>query len=67
MKKIELFQCEFCGQQYTVEDTCKTCEGYHMTPQDIVESSYNNGMFINYPHTITVLMSDGKKVEYYKR
>ena len=38
-----------------------------MTPQDIVESSYNNGMFINYPHTITVLMSDGKKVEYYKR
>lgn len=66
MKEIKLFECEFYKKQYADEHLCKECERRHMIPQEIVRSEYNSYLFINYPNTITVLMSDGKKVEYYQ-
>ena len=30
MKKLELFQCEICGEQYAIEDICKRCESNHI-------------------------------------
>lgn len=66
MKKLELFQCEICGEQYAIEDICKRCESNHMMPQEIVQCEYSVSHVRNYPNVITILMSDGAEVKYYK-
>lgn len=67
MKKLELFQCEFCGEQYDNEHDCKKCEGNHIYPKGIIaQDYYTHRDSKNYPHTITVLMEDGKKIRYVK-
>lgn len=66
MKKLELFQCEICGEQYTVEDACKRCESNHMIPQEVVKCEYPVSHLGHYPDVITILMSDGVEVKYYK-
>lgn len=66
MKKLTVFECEFCKKQYRTETDCKKCEDNHMIPKEIIKCEYNIGDFKNYPHRITVLMSDGQELTYYR-
>lgn len=67
MKKLELFECEFCREQYDNEHDCKKCEDNHISPKGIIaQDYYTHCDSKNYPHTITVLMEDGKEIRYAK-
>lgn len=68
MKKLELFQCEFCGSRYSIETDCQKCEDNHIKPEKISSKNYLQGyMSKNYPHMINVLMEDGHKIAYIKQ
>lgn len=65
MKELKLFQCEFCGEQYDNEHDCKKCEDNHISAKVIMaQDYYTHCDSKNYPHTITVLMEDDKKISY---
>ena len=66
MKKLELYQCEVCGTQYTSKLKCTECETRHMKELRIVKSRYlpfmqdRSGM----PTTITLMGPEGRHYTY---
>lgn len=67
MKKLTVFECEFCGEQYDNEHDCKKCEDNHIYPKGIIaQEYYHNCNSKNYPYSITVLLEDGQEVKYRK-
>lgn len=64
MKKQILYQCEYCGTQYTDAKDAEKCEKNHATPEKIVETRYTP---ISYdasgePTMILVKLSNGLQV-----
>lgn len=64
MKTIMQYQCEFCGNKYSREVDARRCEDLHEKPEKVLESRYPLGE--KYPKYVTLLMSDGIRVEFIK-
>lgn len=65
MKKLELFQCEFCNTQYQTETGCLTCESSHIKPKSIKSCRYHaEKNSANYPDAIIIHMENGKDIKY---
>ncbi len=72
MKSISLYQCEICGAQYKFSNDAEACEKFHIRPRTMgtveIESAryqpYHEHGASQYPHKITVVMQDGKRIDY---
>ena len=67
MKKLELYQCEICGTQYSHKQDCKHCENSHIRPKSISGTKYNAknvGSSDGLPVKITVLFENGVYADY---
>jgi len=70
MKSISLYQCEICGNQYKFSSDAEACENFHIRPKGkepiLYEryQPYHEQGASAYPHTITVVMSDGREIMY---
>lgn len=66
MKKIDLYQCDICGTQFSEKELCEKCERGHVKDIQIVKSRYipitqdKSGM----PTTITLMGPDGRHYTY---
>ena len=66
MKKIDLYQCEMCGTQFSDKKLCEKCERGHVTDILIRKSRYlpitqdESGM----PTTITLVGHNGRCYTY---
>lgn len=66
MKKIDLYQCEFCGTQYKNRQDAVLCEKNHRQVKDVISANYvscNNDR-TGMPIRIQVVFSDGSKASY---
>lgn len=66
MKRVELYLCEICGNQYNDESKCEECEKSHKKPIEIFESKYL-AYAVNhkgYPQSIDVKFDNGEIVTY---
>lgn len=70
MKSIFIYQCEICGSQYKFSSDAEACEKFHVKPNKTlgIESAmyqpYHQQGASQYPHKITVVMQDGKRIDY---
>lgn len=66
MKTVHHYICETCGTEYAEKEQAQRCEKNHKGVEEIVERrylSYSQDQ-TGFPQTITVRMSDGRKVTY---
>lgn len=71
MKSISLYQCEICGTQYKFSADAEKCEKFHVQPKGLGFSisfckyhPYHVQGARPYPIKVTVVMADGKPIEY---
>lgn len=71
MKSIFLYQCEICGTQYKFSEDAEKCEKFHVQPKGLGFSissckyqPYHVQGANQYPIKVTVVMADGKPIEY---
>jgi hypothetical protein len=73
MKEIRRYVCEFCGVNFDSKEKARLCETSHTIPKEIKSARYvssnKNGdpkcnYANNYPEAITILMSNGKEIDY---
>ena len=72
MKSIFLYQCEICGTQYKFSKDAEACEKFHIRPRTVgtveIESAryqpYHEQGASPYPLKISVVMRDGKSIDY---
>lgn len=57
MKKLELYECEYCKTQYKEENDALECESRHTTVDHIGECRYIASA--QYPISVEIRMSDG--------
>lgn len=69
MKKIEMYQCNFCGATYKQKEECEACEKKHVMPVKFVGSKWmppefsKNGI----PESICIEMENGEPYWYTMR
>lgn len=67
MKRIELYECEVCGAQYTEKTDAMRCEKGHKRPGEIVYCKYAQGLALGYPIEIDVKFGNEPGVVTYRR
>lgn len=71
MKTIHLFQCEICGTQYKFSEDAIKCEKFHVQPKGLgfgVSTCKYQPYHVQdanpYPIKVTIVMEDGKHIDY---
>lgn len=66
MKEIKLYQCAYCGTQYSIKDHCMECEDFHNTKLKITHKRYVGYKKCNdrFPVEIIVEDSSGMVAKY---
>lgn len=62
MRKLEMYQCEFCGAVNSDVERIKDCEASHSVLVRIDKAKYYR--LAKYPNVIDMLMDDGVVVTY---
>ena len=62
MKKLELYQCEFCNTQFNDQEEARECEKSHVRIVSVIPKKYR--VREEYPDRVIVSFENGEELSY---